>query len=292
MARGIIQWICLSCGKPFEKINTGHKYKFCSQSCATQFNKPSQKLLIPDGQPMSKRTQFRRKRKAGLTQPVFRYPFNEQIFDSWSHELAWLLGLIWSDGCLFGNSVEICSKDFDLMELVEGLIEMPNGIRPKNKGQAWRIVFTSQRVVSQLKELGLTEAKSHTINFPLIPDEYIATFVRGLLDGDGSVVERFDRPGQQVADISVQWVGASPFMRDGLLRWLNRQGIVAHAGISHSTVWRITIHRQESLHHLYSLLYPNESVTCLRRKRVPYQAWIETPRVRVGRPKMSIDPPL
>lgn len=243
------------------------------------------KRLIEDGQPMSERTMYRRRRAAGLTQSVFRYPFNESFFERWSDELAWVLGLIWSDGCLYGNSVEICSADFDLMQLVEGLIEMPNGVRPKNKGRHYRIVFTSKKVIQWLRQLGLTEAKSLTANFPEIPREFIGAFLRGLLDGDGSVLERDMRDGQQVTDISVCWYSASPLLTKGLVDCIESFSIRCNTRKASETVFRVSIHAQESLKTLFHLMYPSEDVSCLLRKRVPFQVWVETPRPKLGRPK-------
>ncbi len=283
---GKIASTCKNCGKAIEDYRTRN---FCSRSCAALYNKPSQALLITDEQQMSERTKYRRRHAAGETQPVFRYPFNESFFDTWTGELAWLLGLIWSDGCLMRNMVEICSTDYDLLEQVAALIEMPNGIRTKNNGRAWRINFTSKRVATWLRSLGLVESKSLIITFPTIPTEFYPDFVRGLLDGDGCVHERKLRPGQQTVDITVSWYGASPFLRDGLMDWLSQQGIKAKAKISHHRVWVIRVIKQDSLRKLYELLYPNEDVCCLMRKRVPFHAWMITPRSPVGRPKVTAD---
>lgn len=240
---------------------------------------------IPDGQPMSRRTEFRRRAAAGLTQPVFRYPFNTKFFASWSNDLAWLTGLVWSDGSLNRNSIEICSKDRDLMEQVALLIGQADGVRPKNGGRAWRVVFTDPGVANFFRGLGLTPAKSLTAPWPAIPDEYSAAFVRGLLDGDGSVQVRNSRPGQQVADITIVWVGAAPNVRRGLCDWLGRHGMRFSDGISHHTVWRVSVKEQASLHVLHHLLYPSPDVPTLRRKRIEYDKWVATPRPRPGRPR-------
>lgn len=282
--------ICPYCKNSFTTTYANERRTYCSQSCAAFANKPSSALLIPEGEPMSKRTEYRRRRAAGLTQAVFRYPFNEAFFDTWSDELAWLLGLIWSDGCLFRNSVEICSIDWQLIDMIAQLIGMENGVRRKNKGKHWRIVFTSKRITQWLKSLGLTEAKSLTITFPTIPDEYIGAFLRGVLDGDGSVTESFYRSGQQCVDISVSWFTASIAFRDGLMSTLKSCGIRAAMRINNDNVWRVYVSHHESLRKLHDLMYHNEGVCSLMRKHVPYHVWMTTPRVRSGRPKNPTAP--
>lgn len=243
---------------------------------------------IPDGQPMSARTLARRKKEAGLVkvrQPSF---LNEKFFDVWSPELAWVVGLIWSDGCLYGNTVDISSKDFQIIELVLALIGGRYAL--KNRGEHLRVHFSSKHVATFLRSIGLTEKKSLTIAWPKIPVEYEADFMRGLIDGDGSVISRSDRPGQQVPDLRVQLVTASALLRDGVANWLERNNISFTLYVRKDTnpLWRFTVLRQESLRTLYTLLYPQTDSVCLHRKRIPYDLWISTPRRQSGRPKKVI----
>lgn len=282
--------ICPQCLNHFTASYANEVRKFCSKACAALFNKPSNALLISDEANMSRRTKFRRKRAAGLTQPVFRFPFKETFFDKWSDELAWTLGLIWSDGHLYRNTINITSNDYEMLSMVEAFIEMPNGIRPKNKGQSWYIAFTSKKVADWMRQLGLTPNKSFTKNFPQIPEEYRGAFVRGYFDGNGTVSERNDREGQQVTDIRVAWYTASPDFRDGLVECLKEQGIVARWRISHTTVFAVQIVKQSDLRQLHGFMYPSEDVCCLLRKRVPYEVWMKTPRVRPGRPSPAHPP--
>jgi hypothetical protein len=284
--REIKTWKCEYCGQDFKKVNTGNVYKFCSRSHAAFANKPSQALLIPEGEPMSARTMARRKKAAGLTKKWF-YPFNESFFETWSDDLAWLIGLIWTDGNLSENTVEICSKDKDLIQTVADLISQEGGVRPKNKGAAWRVVFTSKKVNKFLKEVGLTEAKSFTVAWPLgLPEAFEGDFVRGVIDGDGSVLIRKARPGQKAPDLTVSIVGASKGFIDSLAAWLDKQGIRNNVRVSHHNVFVINVAHQDSLRKLYGLIYPkNENTTALQRKYQPFRTWLDTPRVKSGRPK-------
>ncbi|MGW5879811.1 LAGLIDADG family homing endonuclease [Nocardiopsis terrae] len=240
---------------------------------------------IADDAPMSNRTEFRRRAEAGQTQPVFHYPWNDTFFDDWSDSMAWVVGLIWSDGCLTKNMVEVCSKDSVLIEMIEGLIEQPHGMRLKNGGRHLRINFSSKHAADRLRDMGLTEAKSYTIGWPVdMPEEYSGAFVRGLLDGDGCMYLHLNRKGQQTHDLRVELVSASEALVGGMTAWLDRHEIRHSVTPRRNSVFKVLVTQQAALRRLHGLLYPNEGVCCLFRKRINFDLWMTQPRARTGRP--------
>lgn len=236
---------------------------------------------------MSRRTQFRRRAAAGLTHPVFRYPFNEAFFDFWSDDLAWLIGLVWSDGCLFNNSVMITSKDRELLQCAASLIHSESVV-PHSTPNSWRMMFTSPRTASFLRDIGLTPAKSLTIGWPVLPAEYEGPFLRGVIDGDGCVRLSHTRPGQRVSDLTVTIATGSPAFAKAMVDCFARHDIAAASRAS-LTKWnkhpvtQVKVCRQESLHKLHRLIYPHPNTPCLSRKRVPFDQWVATPRAPSGR---------
>lgn len=134
---------------------------------------------------------------------------NEKFFRSWSPAMAYVLGIIYTDGCLVkcGRSatysrLTIGQKEPELLEKVLALM-----------GSNAKIVFTPARGIAgalhtiqinnrdisrDLQTLGLTPNKSLTLQFPEIPSEFVRHFIRGCWDGDGSVYlgsEEPSRPG-------------------------------------------------------------------------------------------------
>jgi hypothetical protein len=226
----------------------------------------------------SPRTLVRHRKALGLVEPCKRYFINEAFFFEWSHSLAWLLGLIWTDGSLTGQSIGITSKDKDLLDTVALLISHNVGPVPRMQGKYWNINFSSRIVADHLRSFGLHRTKSFTIAWPInMPSEYDAAFVRGCLDGDGYVSLTQSRRGQQVADLTVGWCGASP-LRDGLRTWLQSHQLRYCHVQKRTTVWAVNITHQASLRKLYHLLYPDDSVPRLRRKYVNFHRWLITPR--------------
>ncbi len=114
---------------------------------------------------------------------------------------AYILGLIWSDGNLSRNCIEIALQkdDEQILEDVSNYvygkkvlsyrksnIRIFNNINYNCKAQT-RFRITSKEISDKLRKVGLMENKSLNCRFPKIETEYISHFLRGLLDGDGCI---------------------------------------------------------------------------------------------------------
>lgn len=108
----------------------------------------------------------------------------------WSPNLAYAVGLIATDGNLSrdGRHLSVTSKDHDLLETFRACLNVTAAIRPHGRGSAGR-----RRFYEWLLDIGLTPAKSLTLGALAIPDDVFADFVRGCIDGDGSVTVYVDR---------------------------------------------------------------------------------------------------
>ena len=56
-----------------------------------------------------------------------------------------------------------------------------------------KLQWRDRRLYSWFTDIGLTPAKSLTLGSLKIPDEHLADFIRGCIDGDGSIVVYTDR---------------------------------------------------------------------------------------------------
>lgn len=133
-------------------------------------------------------------------------------FDTWTANMAWLLGYTWADGCVYvwtsvrkGRSPLIryqlrysCREDDRPMlerikqELAPGHAigytkeeTLRTGYVAKAKVS---LAFDSKGICESLQRIGVPPRKS-TIDpaIPLVPPEFLAHFVRGVIDGDGSI---------------------------------------------------------------------------------------------------------
>ena len=114
---------------------------------------------------------------------------------------AYILGLIWSDGNLRKNCIEIVlqKNDENLLKDIsqyvyskntltyrEGKNTIFNGKEYLCKPQA-RFRITSKEITDKLRKIGLIENKSLICRFPKIESIYIPHFIRGIVDGDGCI---------------------------------------------------------------------------------------------------------
>lgn len=127
---------------------------------------------------------------------------HESIFSRWSQPMAYLLGYIFTDGSLghtSGNTFRVTISSIDREHLekladilgegvtVETRKQSTKGFSGKEDRYLYVIGFTRPEMIEDLRNLGLTERKSLTMQFPDVPEEFLRDFIRGCWDGDGSI---------------------------------------------------------------------------------------------------------
>lgn len=122
---------------------------------------------------------------------------NNEFFEEWSPELAYILGLFVSDGSIsdydnYGKkyvSFSNNTKDKDMLEKVAGVIGYKNKVLDLKSGMS-RIRPSGNFVWSFFKDLGFDNNKTFNAVVPkeiIIRSELYSHFIRGLFDGDGSI---------------------------------------------------------------------------------------------------------
>ncbi len=132
----------------------------------------------------------------GLTRKrnVPRVKVNEDYFQKWSANMAYLLGYILADGCIIKGTYKgysdalkfgVQKRDIDILEKIKKEFKSDHAIS-FNKNAAY-LCITSQKIVDNLKKLGITYRKSLREKIPKVPQRFIKDFIRGIVDGDGKV---------------------------------------------------------------------------------------------------------
>ena len=114
---------------------------------------------------------------------------------SWNTDFAYAIGLIVTDGNLSkdGRHMNMTSKDLEMIDNFKKCLGLNNKVGRKSRSDSkdkkyFQVQFGDRNFYDFLLSLGITPTKSKTIGALAIPDLYFADFLRGCIDGDGSIV--------------------------------------------------------------------------------------------------------
>jgi hypothetical protein len=150
---------------------------------------------------------------------------------TWSPSLAYCVGLIATDGNLSPDArhISFTSKDLVLAHILKRTFKLQNKIGKKTRGGStekkyYIVQFGAVDFYQFLLSIGLTPAKSKTLQRLLVPREFFAHFLRGCIDGDGNISE-FTHPQSKVLQLRVRLTSASR----GFLEWIQSEiGSLVH----------------------------------------------------------------
>jgi len=175
---------------------------------------------------------------------------NEKFFSSWSSGMAYVLGVLYTDGTLNQGRIRepwrakststmpmisISQKEPELLEKIRDLMDCDaklyfskERVYGKIKaGALYQFNISNKKIYDDVVSLGLTPNKSLTMQFPNMPNEFIRHFIRGCWDGDGSVF--VDKHSQKM---SASFVSGSLEFLEALV------GNLVKAGLPERTIHR------------------------------------------------------
>jgi transposase-like protein len=122
---------------------------------------------------------------------------NENFFNGWSHELAYFLGWLASDGNVVEdkNVFRITSTDIEHLENLFSMFShgWSTCIRKWRKPEhanykpAGTISIARKDILDKIMNYGILPCKSLTIKMLDVPPQYLRDFVRGVFEGDGCI---------------------------------------------------------------------------------------------------------
>ena len=128
--------------------------------------------------------------------PLRQISFDENFFDVINNESkAYFLGLMYADGNNSVTSACISLIDKHILEDFAKVIEYQGEIkiiepRKETHKTQYRLNLCSTKLCKALTKQGCIKNKTFTLQFPsidIIPNELMNHFIRGYLDGDGSI---------------------------------------------------------------------------------------------------------
>jgi hypothetical protein len=202
--------------------------------------------------------------------------------------MAYVVGLTATDGCLTHSrrrSINFKSEDFELVSRYLALLGRTNtiGVELTRDGNiVYRAQFSDARLYEWFRSVGLMPRKSLVLGAIDVPDSNVSHLVRGLLDGDGSILNyTYEGTGKargtyeairtvfnSASRAHVEW------LRERLRSQLEIWGSIG----THKPSDRIhPMHRLAYANHessrLLPWLYSGLDVPCLQRKRVIWDSY-------------------
>ena len=199
----------------------------------------------------------------------------------WSAEMAYLVGLTATDGCLGSRKRSITFKSADrvLVEIYRDLLGRTNKIgeeRTRAGNTVYRLQFGDAALYDWLRGIGLMPRKSLVLGAIAVPPRFLRDLTRGLLDGDGSILNyAYDGTGKahgtyealRTVFVSASWMHLS--WLEGALR--TALGIRGSIGTHlpngrRNPIFRLAYANRES-ERLLRWMYASLDIPCLPRKR-------------------------
>jgi len=187
---------------------------------------------------------------------------NENFFNEWSPDMAYVLGWIYADGSIKKDlqGFEITSSDLDHLADIGNMLGSDLHVSlykgKRNKQVAGKLCIHRPAMVERLVEIGLTPAKSKTMEFPTtIPENFLGSFIRGYFEGDGYVGD--NHRGRKNPGIRISFASSSKTFLEELSRILDKTiGVTGKMYINKTTqVWTLYVLNAEMVRKMFSFMY-------------------------------------
>lgn len=232
-----------------------------------QFNKLLKKFNWDDGKKYYKKS--------------YRHKINEEFFNDWNKENAWVFGWLLTDGSVCSKSYQtklfLNTKDKNVLEKVKNLLSFTGDIKDgtHEDGRKFSYLrFCRKKITDDLFKLGMPEQnKTFNTKLPDIPNEYLWDFIRGVFEGDGGIRHRTGNT--DILDFNI--CGANKSFIVELKELLEKYDINTRLDKTNSGVYKIVAKSNRDVLWFCYLVYVNSTKnTRMDRKFNVYQNYVLT----------------
>lgn len=190
----------------------------------------------------------------------------------WNQSFAYAVGLFTADGSMSidGRHFDFTSKEEEQVKTFAKCMQLKNKISRKSRSNSieknyFHVQFGDVKLYKYFQSIGLQSKKSLTIKKVEVPDEFFPDFLRGYLDGDGTV-QLSDHPQSKIQQLRIRFYSGSK----EFLMWLNSK-IKSSISVTGGSVkegvraWWLVYCKRDSLE-LIHYLYYSDNIPMLKRK--------------------------
>lgn len=145
-----------------------------------------------------------------------RYSVNEDFFTNIdSIEKAYIFGFWCADGCIHENRFDIAQhvKDEYILSNIKEKLEYTGPLK-RNGEKGKRLTISSKTLCDSIKNHGGMERKSIVMPMPKIPEKFYFDFLRGYMDGDGTIRKQAHHRNKDIFYLYFQLIGGKNLLCD------------------------------------------------------------------------------
>lgn len=216
-----------------------------------------------------------------------KYTCEDDYFKNQNSEMAYILGLIASDGSISKKenliAIQLQEEDKDILEQIRIITKVQRPLEEYVRKETGHKIYSFRNWSSEWKKdlahYGIIPQKIFTLQPPyFLKKEYIIDYIRGYFDGDGSIyqVNNQNRIFFEICGASkiiIDWIQDNLINQYHIL--LNKQ---SKETLSNGTIiYKIKIGDKQELLKLYNILY-KDKILFLKRKKEKFENLLSIPR--------------
>lgn len=208
---------------------------------------------------------------------------NENFFEAIdSEEKAYFLGLIFTDGSITNDNkrspmfrLQLKISDVEILEKLRQCLNIHSQlIYDKRAGkECVTLCLRNKKIANDLAKYGIVQNKTYiTKHLPKIPEIYEKDFLRGLLDGDGSIYQETTSKKYRIDFCSYHQSICEEFRNlcNKYIKNINKNTIA-----NYGTAYHIRFNIQEDVKQLATALYKDSNYYLARKYALAEKLFIE-----------------
>lgn len=220
---------------------------------------------------------------------VQKYTYYAETLTNEDDISYYLLGAFITDGCVYKNGTnyacQLSSVDTDWLDLIK--TRFGKNLKLHNfRDNYYGLRITRNDIAQWFISHGCTPRKTLTVDFPIVPEKYIPDFLRGLIDGDGSIgVYYTEINNKTYIKKSCQFISASKKLIDGFKSITDKLDIKSTIGKrkmqdhelngkivkSKNQTYVLSFSNDNTKKLLQFLYYPNNKLSMPRKQKIANQ---------------------